>query len=495
MTLDRMTNTTLAALALMLQGGVTGCNIKDLFEAREGGTKLNDLLDTGGASGETGLFVDTGDTSIPGVDVVDLGQEAECTLTDVQGNSFQSHWYDDWNGVSGTECRCQFVLDPSFTPDTLLMTITGSACASPSAGCTGVIEQVPAGTKAYPVWLTSYSPATSIWWITGDERWSQGNNIPRDGNDLAGLWEIRLSRFNRITDGSNPASYTACGDYQDVRVVVNSANRALPQPVRRPVSPLGPESDRDCLAGQTQTTSFQLTWFPGMIHMEPLVVGGNGRYTGARVKSVTVTDWNNADEMRVYHAGEELVLTPSTPTVAVSADTWLYGSNRWVADRVADNEVFTAPSVEISLECPTTPLGDTIAVEQGYGMSLQQLDEAMDDVTGGVGLPGLISSATDPTIPVYAVRVEEIEFPKPGGPTHLLRLELRGTWAAASLPMTQTGQDSWALDTNGPEYDFEGTVTRLAGTLTISLTGGSAETGGDPMQFLPATIVLSTLGE
>jgi hypothetical protein len=196
-------------------------------------------------------------------------------------------------------------------------------------------------------------------------------------------------------------------------------------------------------ANQTQTTSFQLAWFPGMTHLEPLAVGGNGRYAGSRVKSVTVT----------------------------------------------------APKVSLSLECPNSPPSDTINLAQGYGMTLQQLDQAIESVTDGVGLPWLVSAAANPTIPVYAVRVEPITYPKPNGPTHMLRLELRGTHAASSLPMTQTGQDAWALDTNGVQLDFEGTVTRQSTTLTVALTGGSAQTDGDPLEFEPATVVLQALGD
>ncbi len=161
-----------------------------------------------------------------------------------------------------------------------------------------------------------------------------------------------------------------------MEVRISDLHRTRFIPARRLSSPLGAESDRACTPGETHTTTVELVSFFGMIHASPLATGGYDQYAGARIKSVTVTTWNNADKLSLRHAGYEKVLTPSSPTATVSADNWWYGSNVWEASRLADNEAYANPELELSLECPTTPVGDTATVAQGYGMSIAQLDTA-----------------------------------------------------------------------------------------------------------------------
>jgi hypothetical protein len=234
--------------------------------------------------------------------------------------------------------------------------------------------------------------------------------------------------------------------------------------------------------------------FPGFAQLLPLADDGHERYAGARIKEVTVTNWHNADELVLAHAGGQVVLTPSSSTAEIEAGNWWFGSNIWRARRVADNEAWKNPEVELELECPTSPVGDAVTAQQGYGMTLQQLSTAIDTLTDEEGIGDLVAGAEDPTIPVYALRVLPASAPLPGGHTHVLRLELRGTWASVSLPLTETGQDAWSIDTDGPNLDVEGTATRSGSTLTLYISDGSLEVGGVTLDFEPTTLVLSALG-
>ncbi len=263
---------------------------------------------------------------------------------------------------------------------------------------------------------------------------------------------------------------------------------------KRPVTPLGLESDQDCQPGQTATTHFQLIDFPGMGHAVPLATGGHSHYAGSRVRTVTVTDWNHADELHVRRGGADLVLTPASPSGQIPVDNHWFGTTRWLARRVADGEAHGYPELDLGLECPATPPAPTVDQPVGYGLSLAQLQLALQQATGGVGLGAWLAAATDTNLPVYAVRVAPKLDPLPGGPTHSLRLVLRGSYALVGLPLTATGPDSWSLDvTEGPLL-LHGTVTRQAGTLTLALESGSYGYDGLPLTLQPATLTIDALG-
>ena len=480
-----------AGAALILLVGAASCNLPI-----DGGFgPKSDLDDTGAVTEDSGgtdsgdtSSTETGDTGGTDPSQTGLGEWTTCTLEDHHSPGLfdDSDYYETGYGTGSTVCRCEVELTGSlnslnFLPTMAHVELTGTN-----------------GTNNYD--LTPDVGITSTSWnLLGDQKvfqpsswaWSNEWDFDVGGNDIYGgtTWKGYVSRLN------HNQSFTDCDDYTDVqmKIELNSTSRFVPS--RRPVNPIGAESDLDCDAGQTTTTRFQLANFPGHRHLVAMAASGNPEYAGTRVKSVTVTSWNNADEVRIAHGVGEEVLTPSSPSANISADNWWYGSNHWIADRTADDDPWGNPVVELSLECPTTPVGDTINVPQGYGVTPQQLGTALNTVTGSSTFGKIITGTASPTIPIYAVRIRPIINPEQGQPTHLLNLELRGVWAKVALPLTMTGQGIWSLSTQGDDLSLTGTVTQGAQSLTLALTGGSVDWDGSTTTLQAATLVLSPLGD
>ncbi len=464
---------------------MTGCNLPNPFDPGPN-SKEDTAPPDGDTAADTGT--DTGtDTGFPNPAEVELFDTISCEWKERSDYTF-GNGTDYYEPPGQAECYCKVDLVESNTSlgDSIFVSYAAAATSK---------TYVPQGAAGRAPWgdkLMSDANET----IYSSWEWEREFDLGDDELPWGG-WYAMISRLNQDTSGG-VNHYTDCEDYADVDILFRTFAKTNAVPVRRPVTPLGAEDDLDCASDETYTTRFRLSSFPHVKTLVPLAISGDEEYAGSRVKSVTVTTWNNADEVRIRRLGTEHVLTPNSPSVNISADTWWLGTNRWSADRTADNAAFTNPVVELDLECPTTAVGDIVNRPQGYGMSLQQLAAAVDDATDDAGIGGLIASAPDPTIPVYAFRIDPVSNPASGGPTHLLRLELRGTWARVSLPITETSQDNWSFSYDSywedNELEMEGTITKSGQNLTFSLSSGSWTDTGGTITFDPASLVLGALG-
>jgi hypothetical protein len=449
--------------------------------------------DTGTPPGDTNSTTDSTpdtdvDTDVPDEESIgNLGDWLVCDPVEFSYDFFDVEYYEEGYGSEDELCRCYVQIEDVNT----------------TAGFLGVMFAVDLQGDAN-TWGVNGDSAPSRIAIkdrgTGTHRddalphsstgqWDASMSFPADFDDPNGPWYAYASRLNYVSQ------FVDCDDYPSFEVKIStpgSSARLIPSP--RPVSPQGPESDRDCEAGETSTTSFDLVDFPFMRHRTPLAAGGSSSYAGARVKSVTVTNWNSAEQLSLRHGPTELILDAANPSATIPADDWWYGTIRWVDTPPEGQERGLAPELQLELECPGTPAADTVQVNQGYGLTLAQLAQAVDAATGGTGLGELLADVQNPNIPVYALRIEPLPAVLPSGVTHALRVELRGTWASIGLPLVRTGPDSWSLSMNTQGLQLEGTVTRANGTLTLNLSSGSYPLGEGGITLQPASLTLNTLG-
>ena len=430
-----------------------------------------------------------GDSGSPTDDVTLPGEWGDCSGFDTdEASHFPYNWYhenDESLAPPGTECRCSLAFEGIEVGELYSISVQGEALDLDGDGITDA--------ASVPQSLAMHTPAGDItgWaptlWPEADLLWSNSHNtVTVKASDLNGTWHVYLPELTR--DGGYIGS---CGDYSPPQVMVELKDSA--EGMRVPTSLDGsgaPEDALLCSAGSTGSTSFQLVDLPTFVHPVPLAVGGDEHYAGTALTQVTVTAWNNADQLVLRHGPDSVTLTPAAPSATLPADTFYLGSNSWWPDRTAgDGLTWSNPQVQLSTTCPATgPAGMTRP--PGYALDLATLDATIAAATGGVGLVDIVTSGSASTWPVYTVRVAPIIASASSGVTEALRLEIAGTWGFAALPLVQTAPDTWSLDVVRPSYEAHGSVSRTASGLTLALTSGTITTSTGSISLQATSVTL-----
>jgi len=437
-------------------------------------------------AGDTGSGGDGGSPTGP---VTGVGEWADCVGFDaVESDHFEYNWYRENDAAlapPGTECRCSVEFAGIEVGELYDISVVGDARDLDGDGTKDA--------GSVPESIAMHTPAGDIkgWastsWETGDPTWHNAHNtMTLKESDLNGTWYVFLPELNR--DGGYISS---CSDYRLPQVMVKHHDSSEGMRVPPFLDASGaPEDALLCSAGSTGSTSFQLVDLPTFVHPVPLAVGGDQHYAGTALTQVTVTAWNNADQLVLRHGPDSVTLTPDAPTATLPADTFYFGSNSWWPDRTAgDGLTWSNPQVQLSTSCPATaPAGMTRT--PGYALTLSALDSAISSATGGVGLVDIVSSGSASTWPVYTVRVAPIIASFGSGVTDALRLEVAGTWGFAAVPMVATGTDTWSIDVIRPSYEAHGSASRTASGLTLALTSGSITTSTGTITLQPTTVTL-----
>lgn len=219
----------------------------------------------------------------------------------------------------------------------------------------------------------------------------------------------------------------------------------------------------------------------------PIGIDGARQYLESEWQSVTVTAWNGADRLMLRaRDGTATILTPTNASATLAADTFWHGRVDLIPGRVSGTSTWNNPTICVTHSYPTTRSNGNRDVDQAHALTLADLEAAIDDATGSSGLASVVTSATDDDWPVYVVRVQPAGHASVANHTHSLRLEVQGSYAAATLPLQATALGRWDIDVSSSGWSIQGQVARNPGTLTLDLTGGNI----GPLQLDATTLVL-----
>jgi hypothetical protein len=476
------------AVGLLIVSSTVGCNPPKEGEFSQGGGSGGDT-GTSGGSGDTG---DTGAPSDPPPDTeTTTNVPARCALQAVTNANFGTSLYA--TGSPGHECLCEmdYVHDGTGFPEDnqLWMWVRGdgdnSSLGRPSDAA---FEMSWGGT------LNNDGPTNH----TRPENWeAQQFQAFDDPDALDGTYSFWLSEKR-----SNGAFDDACdshawrGGSGQVQVEIGFKETSAPPPSGappRPQAPGGYEDDMDCTSNATATTTFELLDVPHKGLVAPIPVDGSPAHVGADAVTIEVLDWRGADELTVEGPSQSVLIEPGDGEVTLPTGDWWVGSVVYRAHRKDSAGTFKNPLIRIDHACPATPAGPTETAAAGYGLSLQDLADAVEDATGWTSLADILLDAPQPTWDVYAVRMVDIDRPAPLANLPALRLEFRGTDHALLFPMTSTGTDTWSFDYAYHWYDAVGTVTRSGTTLTLSVTSGVLHSPNGDVTMTPFTLSATEL--
>ncbi len=316
---------------------------------------------------------------------------------------------------------------------------------------------------------------------TADDDLSDCSWLSRDG--------LTLKIKGYSADAGPPPDPRGGGGASSSRVAGDSAADVIDIPQ----NPLGTdELDMACASGATATTGMQLVSFPWWGHPVPVGISGERQHLFSEISAVTVTDWQEADELDIAGAdGTRVTLTRSSPSATLSGGIWPMGGVGWVTRSSTVTGEFRQPTLSVTHQCPTSFRTDRRLVDQAYALDLDTLDATIQAATGVTGLGEIMGIASRTDWPVLVIRVHPIiNGPAADGHTHVLSLELQGSRVQVSLPMTATDLGRWDVDATGTDRQLQGHVARNPGKLTLDLTAGSVTTALGVLQLSPTTVDL-----
>ncbi len=438
---------------------------------------------------------DTGQSDPPAATRTGTNEPVRCALEKVSDSNFGAGNYADAT-PPGHECRCvmDYEHDASlgFPPDNKLwMWVRGDGADNTLKRPEEAAFDMPWGNPLFNDNPTNYDGRTDRWTAQVFQTFSDPYGL--DGTYTFYLSEKRSN--GNFDDSCDTHAWNGTAGQVQVEIGFNLPGGSPPPAgaPARPQSPNGYEDDMDCDASESGTTTFELLDVPHTGLAAPVPVDGTPLHAGADAVTVEVLDWRGADELTIEGPNQSVLIEPGDGEVTLPTGDWWIGTLHYVADRKDSAGTFKHPLIRIDHACPSTPAGSTASVPVGYGLSLDDLADAVEDATGWTSLADILLDAEYPTWPVYAVRMVDIDRPAPLDDLPVLRLEVRGTDHALHFPVVETGSDSWSFDYDWDYYAAEGTLTRSGTTLTLSVTDGVLHGPNGDVDIDPFSIVVSEL--